>query len=982
MENYEFVCQIGKGNFGRISKIIRKSDKKTLIWKELDYGQMSEKEKEQIVSEVNILRELKHPNIVRYYDRIIDKKHSRIYIIMEYCEGGDLNQLIKRCKKTGEYIAEDIIWKIFTQVLLAIHVIHNHKEGKILHRDIKPSNIFLDKDNNVKLGDFGLSRELSDQSKFAYSHVGTPYYMSPEQIDETKYNEKSDIWSLGCFLYELTTFHPPFEAKNQIMLAMRIKSGKVEKINKRYSEELWRVITWMLTVNSNERPSSEDLLNIPEVCVRLREKRIKDTLYKLKIFEEKLNLKDKEQKEKDELLEKREKNIEKKELELKEKEEELKEKEIELKEKENELKEKERKIKNVSSISNGTTTGYSNNMNNSNSNSHNNYMNSNNNVDGFNIKNNIIKNMINNNSDLNSLLMYSTKNNYSNSTNNNSNNLLLTANTNTSINNLSLLNNNNNMGISNNNINNDNNNFMLSNNDTKNNTNDINKNNISKNLEGLSNEYTNNNINYEKNSNNYNNTNFSKNNIYSEYLNNKFKTSNNNINENFNESAIKAEFTKVKNNLNTSDICNNSINKRNNASGSFINSLKKKISNSFVNDENNFFNLYENKNNNKKEGEKKMNYEEENSSNSFAKKINEYDINNFNPKDNNENKSVSGIINLNKTMKYNIKNDKLIKEDEFGNEIDTKKSNIINMKRGNDLEKRNGLFSENDNYTNLLSQINNINTKYSVPSKVALSTKNSMINFKTNYGLSNNDLNNSNILNNVNNYNPNLLNKSSKNNLSAKQNINTNSSLISNNSKIANTNSNYKTVSNIDRVGGINNFHKREDHINNPYDFEIANKIGYNSGRPNTHSGIIETFSNNNNNTSINNATRNNNFGRETRINTLRNNLKRAKTPIMNKMTGKNFDTTPNRYKNNEGNDNRAQKIEYGINNYYTNNNDKNRTMIDNTNNSSNNNIKKLNHRQIENNKNNNDKERNKTINNTLRNKSGNYTSYRKKKSG
>ena len=296
MENYEFVCQIGKGNFGRISKIIRKSDKKTLIWKELDYGQMSEKEKEQIVSEVNILRELKHPNIVRYYDRIIDKKHSRIYIIMEYCEGGDLNQLIKRCKKTGEYIAEDIIWKIFTQVLLAIHVIHNHKEGKILHRDIKPSNIFLDKDNNVKLGDFGLSRELSDQSKFAYSHVGTPYYMSPEQIEETKYNEKSDIWSLGCFLYELTTFHPPFEAKNQIMLAMRIKSGKVEKINKRYSEELWRVITWMLTVNSNERPSSEDLLNIPEVCVRLREKRIKDTLYKLKMFEEKLNLKDKDKK--------------------------------------------------------------------------------------------------------------------------------------------------------------------------------------------------------------------------------------------------------------------------------------------------------------------------------------------------------------------------------------------------------------------------------------------------------------------------------------------------------------------------------------------------------------------------------------------------------------------------------------------------------------------------------------------------------------
>ena len=948
MENYEFVCQIGKGNFGRISKIIRKSDKKTLIWKELDYGQMSEKEKEQIVSEVNILRELKHPNIVRYYDRIIDKKHSRIYIIMEYCEGGDLNQLIKRCKKTGEYIAEDIIWKIFTQVLLAIHVIHNHKEGKILHRDIKPSNIFLDKDNNVKLGDFGLSRELSDQSKFAYSHVGTPYYMSPEQIDETKYNEKSDIWSLGCFLYELTTFHPPFEAKNQIMLAMRIKSGKVEKINKRYSEELWRVITWMLTVNSNERPSSEDLLNIPEVCVRLREKRIKDTLYKLKMFEEKLNLKDKEQKEKEELLTNKEKNLEKKEKELKEKEDELKEKEFELKEKENELKEKERKIKNVSSISNGTTTGYSNNMNNSNSNSNNNYMNSNNNVDVFSIKNNIVKNMINNNSDLNSLLMYSTKNNnYSNSTNNNLNNLLLPPNTNTSINNISLLNTNNN-GI---NINN---------------PNETNKNNSTKNLECLSDEYPNH-INAEKN-----------NNIYSEFLNSKYKAS---LNNNLNDSSIKNEFTKVKNNLNTSNISSSSNNKRNNVSGSFINSLKQKISNSFVNDENTFFNFYENKNS--KDKDKKMIYDNGGSENSFVKKLNDYETSKYNTNDNNENKSVNSNMNLNKTMKYNLKNNKLIEEGDSTNDFSSKNSNIVNMKKASDIEKRNSVLNEFDNYTNIISQINNINNKYSAPSKVALSTKNSMINNRSNYELPNNNLNNSNILNSVNNYNSNLLAKSSKRNISNKSNINTNSSLISNNSKIVNTNSstNYKTVTNLDRIGGINNFNKHEESINNPYDFELANKIGYETGRPNTHCGIVDSFSPNNNNTSINNAARNNNFGRETRINTLRNNVKRAKTPIMNKIPGRSFDNTPNKYINNNEMNNRAQKIEYGINNYYTNINDKNKSGNDNItiNNTNSNNIKKLNHRQIENK--NNDKDKNKTVNNTCRNKSGNYISYRKKKS-
>lgn len=99
MENYEKIQEIGKGSFGSVSKIKRKSDGRILVWKELNYGKMSEKEKQQLVSEVNILRELRHPNIVRYYDRIIDKERSRIYIIMEYCEQGDMAALIKRCKK-------------------------------------------------------------------------------------------------------------------------------------------------------------------------------------------------------------------------------------------------------------------------------------------------------------------------------------------------------------------------------------------------------------------------------------------------------------------------------------------------------------------------------------------------------------------------------------------------------------------------------------------------------------------------------------------------------------------------------------------------------------------------------------------------------------------------------------------------------------------------------------------------------------------
>ena len=952
MENYELVCQIGKGNFGRISKIIRKSDQKTLIWKELDYGQMSEKEKEQIVSEVNILRELKHPNIVRYYDRIIDKKHSRIYIIMEYCEGGDLNQLIKRCKKTGEFIAEDIIWKIFTQVLLAIHVIHNHKEGKILHRDIKPSNVFLDKDNNVKLGDFGLSRELSNESKFAYSHVGTPYYMSPEQIDETKYNEKSDIWSLGCFLYELTTFHPPFEAKNQIMLAMRIKSGKVEKINKRYSEELWRVITWMLTVNYNDRPSSEDLLNIPQVCIRLREKRIKDTLYKLKMFEEKLNLRDKEQKEREDKLNDKEKNLKEKENELKEKENELKEKENELKEKENELREKEKKIKNSSTISNTTMTGYSskfpssinsndlNNMTNSN-NSHNNYMS--NNIDVYSIKNNIMKNMINSNSDLNSLLMYSSKNTSSNNGNNNSNsnsnNLLTAQNTNMSINNISLINNN-----------------------SKNNRNSLNsitnkysenyKDNkiLSKNsIKGLADEYSKHN--YDTNSSN-NYIHYSTNNIYSEFFNNK---SDKNIIRNskkLNESEIKGESTKMKNKLNDSN--SSSIKQNNNMSGNFINSLKKKINTSFVGDE--YMSLL---NIEKQKGENKDEYNS-NSNNSFAKKLSEYE----NEIKNNE-VNLSNI-NLNRTMNFN-KNKKLIQEREGMSEIKkhNSNSNISSIKGLKEKEKNAGLFSDYDNYTNLISQINNINTKYGIPSKISVSNKNIY-----NSSIQKNNSNN-NVINSINNFNPNLLRKSSKSISSCKNSINNNISFDKNKN-------NLKTVKNSSRTGGTkNNFYKFEasSKVNNTslYDFEIANKIGYETGRPSTHKGVIDTFSNNVN-TTINSMTKNKNSSRE-RINTLRNNSKRAKTPKINKIPPRCFDNvTPLKYSNNnDGNKevkNKAEKIDYGINNYISNLNNNNKTL------NNNNNLKKLYQKQTEGEI----IDRSKTINNTYSNKSGTFTNYKKKK--
>ncbi|KAJ3042042.1 G2-specific serine/threonine protein kinase [Rhizophlyctis rosea] len=262
--------------------------------KEIDYRKMSEKEKRQLVAEVNILRELRHPNIVRYYERMVDKENRLIYIMMEYCEGGDLASIIKRCKRENKRIPEDIIWGLFTQLLEALFACHNGDVTKrqehptILHRDIKPDNVFLDGDQNVKLGDFGLSRVVEDPEMFARTFVGTPFYMSPELINETSYNAKSDIWALGCLIYELCTLEPPFNAKTQAELAAKIQQGKVPPLPPIYSSELNRTIRAMLNVNYMKRPSAGDFLKMDRIRLYKRERELNNYHTDMKRREEDL----------------------------------------------------------------------------------------------------------------------------------------------------------------------------------------------------------------------------------------------------------------------------------------------------------------------------------------------------------------------------------------------------------------------------------------------------------------------------------------------------------------------------------------------------------------------------------------------------------------------------------------------------------------------------------------------------------------------
>ncbi|XP_038617165.1 serine/threonine-protein kinase Nek2 [Tachyglossus aculeatus] len=268
VDDYEVLLTIGVGSYGRCQKIRRRSDAKVFVWKELDYGSMTEAEKQMLVSEVNLLRELKHPNIVRYHDRIIDRTNTTLYIVMEYCEGGDLASLITRCTKERYYLEENFVLRVMTQLTLALKECHRRSDSghTVLHRDLKPANVFLDGKQNVKLGDFGLARILNHDTSFAKTFVGTPYYMSPEQMNRMSYNEKSDIWSLGCLLYELCALMPPFTAFNQKELAEKIREGKFRRIPHRYSDQLSDVLTKMLNLKDYFRPSVEEILESPLIA--------------------------------------------------------------------------------------------------------------------------------------------------------------------------------------------------------------------------------------------------------------------------------------------------------------------------------------------------------------------------------------------------------------------------------------------------------------------------------------------------------------------------------------------------------------------------------------------------------------------------------------------------------------------------------------------------------------------------------------------
>ncbi|KAI1708403.1 protein kinase domain-containing protein [Ditylenchus destructor] len=253
---YERIRVVGKGSFGMAILYRRKDDDSLVILKEVNLHDLSPSERQLAMNEVSLLSRMDHPHIISYYDSF--EEDGVLMIEMEYADGGTLAQFLSR---QTEYIAESQVLFMFEQMISAVSYLH---DNNVLHRDLKTANVFLTKDNMVKIGDFGISKRMGTQTQFqgAQTILGTPYYLSPEMCEGRSYNEKSDIWALGCCLYEMLCLQKTFDGPSLPALVTKIVNGDYEQIKTPYSNELKFLVRDMLKTDPDIRPPSARVLEI------------------------------------------------------------------------------------------------------------------------------------------------------------------------------------------------------------------------------------------------------------------------------------------------------------------------------------------------------------------------------------------------------------------------------------------------------------------------------------------------------------------------------------------------------------------------------------------------------------------------------------------------------------------------------------------------------------------------------------------------
>jgi NIMA (never in mitosis gene a)-related kinase len=264
MNDFKIISKLGEGAYSTVYKVKRIVDNNIYALKKVKLLNLSEKEKQNSLNEVRLLASINSNYVISYKEAFFDEKDSTLGIVMEFADRGDLYQKIVEHKKSAMFFEETDIWRIFIQLVKGLKALH---DLKILHRDLKSANVFLLSDGTAKLGDLNVSKVV--RRGLGYTQTGTPYYASPEVWKDQPYDNKSDIWSLGCVLYEMITLRPPFRAQNMEGLYNKVIKGQFNRIPDRFSNELFEIVKLLIQINTDSRPSCDEILKHPIIQKRI-----------------------------------------------------------------------------------------------------------------------------------------------------------------------------------------------------------------------------------------------------------------------------------------------------------------------------------------------------------------------------------------------------------------------------------------------------------------------------------------------------------------------------------------------------------------------------------------------------------------------------------------------------------------------------------------------------------------------------------------
>ena len=283
LDDFRIERVLGKGSFGSVNLVTRKKDNRIYALKSVILEKLSKKQQENSVNEVRILASINHPNVIGYKEAFWDEKSSTLNIVMEYADGGDLQSKINIMKNENGFFNESLIWHYSIQMIQGLKALH---DKKIMHRDLKSANIFLVKENlQCKIGDMNVSKVMKDN--FLRTQTGTPYYASPEVWMSKPYSYKSDLWSIGCIIYELCELKPPFTGSDMDELFINVCKGKIERINKVYSDDLWNMINMLLKVDTNKRVDCNQFLESQLIKNKINEMKNNNNFLNYEFFDKK-----------------------------------------------------------------------------------------------------------------------------------------------------------------------------------------------------------------------------------------------------------------------------------------------------------------------------------------------------------------------------------------------------------------------------------------------------------------------------------------------------------------------------------------------------------------------------------------------------------------------------------------------------------------------------------------------------------------------